>query len=129
MNILPINNNPSFNGRIITRGTWTKNLKKTFIENPEVQKLASGEMNIVGDMSHRKYFSFIDRIHSFGEDTYKLKLYAEKENPTLLEKIKNFFGFNNALDLTLLYHKEESTIEKINRRIKAHPIKRVFGLE
>ena len=129
MNIRPLNNtNNSFNGKIITRGAWTKKLEKTFRENPEIQQLASGKMNVVGEMSHRKILSFIDKIHPIGMDTYKLKIYAENEKPSLFETLKSLLGLNKSKTLSHFYHSEKSTLNIINQRIKAPLYKHLFNL-
>ena len=49
MNISQINNvsNPSFNGKIITKGQWSVDLKKAFLENGEVKKLAESNKDIL----------------------------------------------------------------------------------
>ena len=106
MNILPINNNPNFNGRIIKKGHWTNDLNTVFENNPEVQKLRQRKRNIIAHMSNsKKKYSPCCRL----EDVYKLTLTSVPPQPTLWDKIKLFFGCMPSISLTRHYHREFST--------------------
>ncbi len=129
MNISPINNtNTSFNGKIITKGTWPGYLKKNFIENPEIIKLASGDSDIVGKMLYRKAIGFFDKKHYPGQNTFKLKIYAQNEKPTLKEKLINFLGLNKTFDVTRHFHSIYTTERMMDLRIKADKIKNALGI-
>ena len=132
MNILPINNantniNPNFSGKIITKGSWVNYMKNSFIENPELKKLAQGEYNIVGNMSAKEASGFSRRY--FPEQSlFKLKITAEKENPTFLDRIKTFLGLNRSYKVTHHYHSEGTTTIAMQNRIKGEKIKKALGL-
>lgn len=128
MNIAPVNNtNTSFSGQIITRGKWGKYMKRTFLENPEIQKLAAGEYNIVGNMSTKRASSLSSK-HYPGQPLYKLKITAEKENPTFLDKVKSFFGLNKSYNVTRHYHSDSTTEMAMDSNISARRIKKALGI-
>lgn len=119
MNIAPINNNQTnFNGKILTKGHWTNYLENAFVNNPEVKKMASGDKNIIGKMSHR-YASGKHYEHFKGEELFKLSITTEKENPTFMDKVKSFFGFSPKVNLSEHYHSESGTQILMRNRIDA----------
>ena len=131
MNIAPINNantNTNFSGKVITKGSWYNYMKEAFIQNPELKELAKGDYNIIGNMSSKKATSF-SKKHYQGQALFKLKITAEKENPTLMDKIKYFLGLNKSYKVTRNYHSENTVDTAMENRIKADKIKKALGLE
>ena len=127
MNITPINNtNPSFNGKIINKGQWSKYLLDAFNNNPEVIKLASGKKDIIANMS-RKYAGKNDINHFHGEDIYKLSLKARPENAGLLRKIISWFSF--PVRVTRAYHSEDSMCRIINDRMDAERFSKKLNIK
>lgn len=119
MNISPINNNQTnFNGKIITKGHWTNYLENAFVNNPEVKKMASGDKNIIGKMSHR-YASRKSFEHFKGEELFKLSISTEKENPTFMDKVKSFLRLSPKVNLSKHYHSEIGTHALMRNRIDA----------
>lgn len=125
MNILPINNstNTNFNGRVLVKGNCTEYLERNFLNLPEVKKLASGKYDIIGKFLYRKAHWLYDKRHYPGEDTYKLKLIAQKENPTFLDRIKGFLGLNPSVEVTRSYHCEGTTELLMRQRINCDKYK------
>ena len=132
MNIAPINNantniNTNFSGRVIAKGRWMSYMKNEFLENPELKELAKGEYNIVGNMSVKRATIFSTRYYP-GQPLFKLKITAEKENPTFLDKVKTFFGLNKSYNLTRHHHSETTTELVMQDKIKGRKIKNILGL-
>ena len=111
MNITPMNNtNVNFNGKIITKGNWPKNLKKQFVENTAINNFANNsKSDIIGIMS-AKTSSKYDIYHDPGERLFKLTLVTTKEKPSIIETIKNALGIYSEADkqnITHAFHREE----------------------
>ena len=124
MNINAINStNPNFNGRILTRGRWSEELKKSFLENPEVNKFAQeAKYDIIGKMSSKRAKKH-DFNHYYGEQLFKLTLMAQKENPTFIDKVKALFGLLPKAKITHNYHCESSMELLMSKRLNATSIK------
>ena len=124
MNINTINStNPNFNGRILTKGRWPEGLKKSFLENPEVNKIAQeAKYDIIGKMSSMRA-KRNDFKHYYGEPLFKLTLIAKKENPTFIDKVKAFIGLLPKVKITRNYHCESSMESIMSKRLKATRIK------
>lgn len=123
MNISPINSNETnFSGRILTKGNWTESLKNTFLENPEVQKMAAGNHDIVGVMSQKRASGRSYR-HSKGQPLYKLSITSRPENPSILDRVKEFFGFSPKVKVTDHYHSDIGTYSLMKNRISAYRYK------
>ena len=122
MHILPINNNqtPNFNGKLLTKGKWTPELKSLFLNNETLNDIAkNSKYNIVGVMSSC-VAGKADIYHDFGEKLYKLTLVATKENPSFKEKIKNLFSVASGSKkkaITKCYHKEISMLDIMSERL------------
>lgn len=129
MNIQLINNrsNTSFGGKIITKGQWTKHLAEHFINNHEVQKLASGDYNIIGKMSE-KISSTNDLNHVAGLPIYKLTLKAISEKSSLWENFKLLFGLSPKIKVTRYHHTEPSMKRLIDERINADKYSKILGI-
>lgn len=127
MNTISNNTPVTFNGKIITKGHWTSYLEEAFNRHPEIQKLASYDFNIIGNMTHKK--SSGKGFHYAGEDLYQLTISAEKENPSLKERIKTCLGLNKSHPLSRRFHRETSTYNIINDRINAEEIIKNLNLE
>ena len=125
MHILPVNNsnNTNFNGKILVKGNCPQHLKKSFLSLPALKELASGEHDIIGKFQYRKAHWLYDKRHYPGEDTYKLKLIAQKENPTFLDRIKGFLGLNPSVEVTRSYHCEGTTELLMRQRINCDKYK------
>ena len=118
MNITPINNSQTnFSGRIITKGKWTPDLKKAFLENEEVAKLASGEHNIIGRMSRKKAGQ--DLHHAPSQIVYRLELEALNENASIFNRIKSFLGLGKTVKVSNGFHTDLGTECIIEDRINA----------
>ena len=130
MHILPVNNsnNTNFNGKILVKGNCPQHLKKSFLSLPALKELASGEHDIIGKFQYRKAHWLYDNRHYPGEDTYKLKLIAQKENPTIWDRLKGFLGLNPSVDVTHHYHCEGTTDLLMNRRIDYNKYKTRLGI-
>ncbi len=128
MNISPINNyqNTNFNGKVITRGHWPEGVDRYFQSMPQVVEAAkNSRYNIVGKM-HKKTlqdYPFYDEI-----TRYRLTISAEKENPTLLDRIKNFLGLNPKIRLSQHHHRGERYPEMLEDRIKNNTLTERLGL-
>lgn len=124
MNINTINStNPNFNGRILTKGRWPERLKKSFLENPEVNKVAQEtKYDIIGKMSSMRA-KRSDYNHYYREPLFKLTLIAKEENPTFIDKVKAFIGLLPEVKITHNYHRESSMESIMNRRLQATWIK------
>ncbi len=128
MNILPINTstNTNFNGKVITRGTWPIGADTFFETMPEVVNAAkNSKYNIIGKMHCKStqdspFYSKILR--------YKLTISAEKENPTLFDKIKNLLGLNPKMKLSQHHHREDRYPEMLTNRIKENTLTEKLGL-
>ena len=132
MNIAPINNantnmNTNFSGKVIAKGKWFDYMKNSFLENPELKELAKGEYNIVGNMSAKRASSLSNK-HYPGQPLFKLKITAEKENPTFLDRIKTFLGLDKSYKVTRHYHSESTTEMAMQNRINGERIKKALGL-
>ena len=128
MNISSINNSrPNFNGKIITKGPWTKELKDAFLQNEEIKKVAAGKYNIIGHLSKKKA-DFTDFGHSKGETVYKLQIEAMSESPSLLERAKSLLGFTNVAELSNNYHSEIGTEQLMYNRLKADAIAKCLDI-
>lgn len=101
-------NNSNFRGKILTRGEWTPRLEKAFLNNPEINEVANKtNLNIIGVMAE-KLADGSNQKHYPNQSLYKLTLKTEKDKPTLVDKIKDFFGLNKELKITKNYHSEYS---------------------
>lgn len=128
MNISPINNyqNTNFNGKVITRGSWPKGVDKYFELMPQVAEVAkNSKYNIIGKMHCKttQYHPFDDKILR-----YRLTISAEKENPTLLDRIKNLLGLNPKIRLSQHHHRGERYPEMLEDRIKNNTLTERLGL-
>lgn len=124
MNISPINNNNmNFQGKIITKGTWTKELKETFLNNSEVKQLASGKKDIIALMKFKRAPKN-DVMHFTRQPLYSLTLMSRPENPSFWDKIKTFFNLLPKIDVTYNYHGEASMQNIIAQRIDAENFKK-----
>lgn len=128
MNIQQINSStPNFNGKIITRGKWPTVMKNAFEFNPEIEKLASGEFNIIGKVSRRKPFKD-DFYHYENDRLYKLSIIAMPEKATLMDNIKYLFGMLPKINLTRNYHSSATMIDLMKERIKFNSYKEKLGI-
>lgn len=129
MNIQSVNNkgNASFGGRIITKGQWTNGLSEYFKNNQEVQKLASGDYNIIAKMS-KKISGTNDRNHAAGLPIYKLTLKAIPEKSSLWEKFKLLFGLSPKIKVTRHHHMEPSMKHLMDERINADKYTKLLGI-
>lgn len=128
MNILPINNysNTSFNGKVITKGNWPKDIDTYFKSMPAVKQLAeNSEFNIIGKM-HRKLTK--EGFCKTPIMRYRLDISAEKENPNLLERIKSFLGFNPKYSMTQHHHRGCFYPNLLEEKIKGYIIAQKLGL-
>lgn len=123
MNISPINNDSqtNFNGKIITKGKWTESLKKEFLQNKEIQKIASGKYDIIGHMSRKKTDALIP--------VFKLEVEAISEKPSKMEKLKSFLGLTDVVALSDSYHTEMGTSCLMENRLKAKHIAKLLNIE
>lgn len=132
MNVLPINNSncanyTNFNGKVITKGKWPHILEKRFRLNTEVQKLAAGEYDIIGNLSH-KISNGKDKKHYKGQNIYKVSIQALKENASILDRIKMFFGLAPKENLSKNYHSLDTSIDVIDTRVNSENLKeKLFG--
>lgn len=128
MHILPLNNNTSFQGKIITKGKgWNNNIKKAFESNPDVQSLAN-KHNVIGYLSTKKA-SPMDIYHVPGENLYQLNLSLCKEKPSLIDRFKTTFKLLPTVEITHYHHSEETFIQKLARKIKADEIKKMLDIK
>lgn len=120
MHILPVQNynqqNPNFNGKIMTKGVWTNYLERTFLNNEAVKRFAESGYDIIGKMKYRKSSGY-SMVHNKGDELYKLSISAIKENSSIWEKIKAFFGFGNTIKITQGFHRERSMENIMCQRI------------
>lgn len=123
MNITPITNNQTnFDGKILTEGHWMPYLKESFINNPEVQKMASGSHDIIGSLSCKTARKNTNRYYQ-GQKLFKLSIRAQKENPTLLDKIKSRFGLLPKVNVTKHYHSDAGIKILMEGRVNAEKYK------
>lgn len=129
MNMQLINNrnNISFSGKIITNGEWTERLSERFKSNQEVQKLASGDYNIIAKMS-KKLSGNNDQNHIAGLPIYKLTLKAIPEKTSLWERFKFVFGLSPKIKVTRHHHIEPSMELLIDERINADKYTKLLGI-
>lgn len=128
MNIQPINNSSlNFSGKIITRGKWPVTMINAFEFNPEVQKLASGEFNIIGKVSRKKP-SKDDIYHYENERLYKLSIIAMPEKATLMDNVKYLFGMLPKINLTQKYHSDATMVNLMKERIQFNSYKEKLGI-
>lgn len=129
MNVSVINNSqPNFNGKVITKGKWTASLKKSFLENEEIKKAASGKYDIIGHMS-RKKASLLPKVFSNCEPIYKLQIEARPESPTILERVKSFLGLVNVAEVSKNHHSETITEYMMETRIKAEHLAKYLNIK
>ena len=120
-------NRINFYGKIITKGQWTNELSGYFKTNQEVQKLASGNYNIIAKMSE-KISGTNDRNHVAGLPIYKLTLKAIPEKNSLWEKFKLLFGLSPKIEVTRHHHIEPSMRLLIDERINADKYTKLLGI-
>ncbi len=123
MNITPIQmtntnaSNQAFTGRIAVKGHWPQRLEKAFLNSDGIKQLADEGYNVTGSLSHR-IAKDTDQVHAYRENLYKLKLNVQKENPTILDRIKSLVGLsthkiNNN-------HHSANTIEEMLNQVSAN---------
>lgn len=129
MNISEINStSPNFNGKIITKGKITPYLQDEILNNKELQKLASGEKDIlvrIKNKKERKYHA----NHAKGEMLYRLSVEPKKQNETLVDKVKSYLGLTTKINLSKAYHSEDSTVSIIEKRINANFLAKKLNIE
>lgn len=105
-------NSPAFNGKVIAKGLWTKNLKDAFLNSKGINELASGDKDVIGRLIH-KTASKDDYNHMWGESVFKLSLEMKNNKPSLTERIKSILGISKKT-INRYYHRESSLAEKIS---------------
>lgn len=98
--------NQNFTGVIAVNGSWPKTLEDSFIKSNAINKLADEGYNIIGTLK-TKQVETADWRHSCGDILYKLKLNLQKENPTVLDSVKNLLGLSSHT-INKKYHSEET---------------------
>lgn len=128
MQVTPINcsYNQTFEGRLIPKGKWTPSLLKSFENNSEIQKLISGEYDIVAKMNRQ--IAKKNEYYFKGTPLYSLTLSAEKPNLSFIEKFKNFFKSNKELKVAQNYHTEDGLLSIIDVRANAEKYKKILGI-
>lgn len=125
MNINPINqsipNATSFEGKIITKGKWPEVLREEFTNHYAFRNIEKSNYNIIGKMKTTK--SKGDVNHMEGQKLYKLVLSAQKEKPTLSEKILYFLGLTPKIEVTRHYHSYDGMSRLMLKRIKPESLK------
>lgn len=119
MNIQPINNaTPNFNGKLITKGAYTKNLKQLIIENQTLNSIVkNSDYDVVAKMSSKKA-STRDLSHIPGEELFQLSIYTYKS--TFFNKLKSKLGLLSKVSeqkITQSYHKEKSMLGILEDRL------------
>ncbi len=128
MKVESINTCPNFNGRIMVKGAWSAELVECFIKNKEVQELASGKYNIIGVMRSKK--AGIHDVNHLPEDTlYRFSIAAEKETPSILDRIKSVFGKVKEVNISNTYHREEKMADYVENQISAKTIAKKLGIK
>lgn len=129
MNISEINSiSPNFNGKIITKGKITPYLQDEILNNKELQKLASGEKDILVRIKNKKERNYHVN-HAKGEMLYRLSVESKKQNETLADKVKSFLGLTTKVNLSKAYHSEVSTASIIKKRINAKFLAKKLNIE
>lgn len=120
MNITPIQmtnqNNQSFTGRIAIKGQWPTKLENAFLNSKGIKELADEGYNVTGSLSH-KIAGETDTVHTYQEKLYELKLNVQKENPTILDRIKNLIGLST--HTINKNHHSETTIKEMLQNVDA----------
>ena len=127
MNVTPINNQPSFNSKIITKGKWPKVLRNAVQESEAFKNLAKGEYDIYTSLSTKTALAH-DFNHTFGEDLYKLKISAKKSEPKFIDKVKNCFGLNPRCTVNKNYHSLYGMEEIISGKLSDGFLKNKLGI-
>lgn len=117
MNISPLNNSTAFEGRIIINKKYPAEFKKAFAENSEIKKLAETH-DIIPKLAKKKARRG-DVNHAVGEDIFQLSVKVENENPSILDKAKYFLGLAPKVDVTQGYHRMDSLLSRMEKRINA----------
>lgn len=130
MNISPINNtNLNFNGKVITKGSWTPALKKAFQENIEVRNVAQkSNYDIIGILT-RMRTPKNDLEHFQGDNLYKLTIAAMNEKPTWKEKLNAIFNkYDHKAEVTENYHSEEGIVQIMESALVSHKIRKKLNI-
>ena len=129
MYIVPIDSQTtSFNGNLITKGKWPKELQKTVSEAKAFQNLAEGDYDIFVSLS-KKTATSNDINHTRGDKLYKLKISAKKSKPTFLDKIKNIIGLNPRCTVNKNYHSVYGLERIINDCVKENFLRSRLNLK
>lgn len=115
-NLTATTKQPAFNGRIITKGPWTKTLKDAFLNSKGINDLASGEKDVIGRLKY-KSAPMDDYNHMWGETVFKLSLEMKSQKPSLKERIKSLLGLSRKV-VNEYYHSEKSLAERIGNMSK-----------
>ena len=99
---------PAFNGRIITKGPWTKTLKDAFLNSKGINDLASGEKDVIGRLKY-KSAPMYDYNHMWGETVFKLSLEMKSPKSSLKERVKSMLGLSRKV-INRYYHSEDGMI-------------------
>lgn len=122
------NNNTNFSGRILLAGKgWKPNMKDLFRFNPEVVDLASGSHDVIGKLYSKKASRW-DINHYMGEPVYRLELLLGNSKSKFVNKIKAYLNLLPKVSIIHDYHCEESFLEKMENRLNAEKLKKVFGI-
>ena len=110
------NNNPSFSGRIITKGNWTQKAAGCFLNNKAVQEVANSGYTVTAKMNS-KWVRPWDLVHEFGTKIYKVTVSIKKDNPTLIDKINCLFG-KHKFSLNRHYHKQATIVKTMDLNLE-----------
>ena len=128
MHILPVQShnqqNPNFNGKVMTKGVWTNYLERSFLNNEAVKGFAESGYDIIGKMKYRKSSGY-SMVHNKGDKLYKLSISARKENPSTWGKIKTFLGLDKTIKITKGFHRERSMENIMDIRITNSRLERL----
>lgn len=109
---------PNFKACVISKGNWTPHLAINFAVNSEVNKLSSGNYDVIAEMHHKKAGAK-DINHSEGENLYKLSIRSIPTQPTWFDKLKERLGLLPKVNVTRHFHREDSLISIMDLKINA----------
>lgn len=119
MNITPIASvqSQTFTGKIITKGKWPENLKKSFVESETLNRFVNETNQDVVGRIKRKKAPAGDFNHTIGEPLFKINLNIRKPNESFIDRIKELLKLKSGCSLTKKYHSNFGTEDLMERRL------------